>query len=904
MNGNGKGGIFVRKFTKKAVSLAVASFVTVSSAFGGNVISADAATKNVVSAMAATQNYKVTYTPPTSWTGEIYAYSYYDVTGADGKISQDEKLGYWPGTKMTKNSDGTYSVDVPTTIGMSNVIFASITGPVGTEVLEGKRVNADGSETTTHYHPCTTQEQYPEDGKGGVIINSDSIVDQNGNVTKVTPATEKPTTTPKVTKTPATEKPTAAPTVTPVDGPQVKVSVANATSYYEEDGDTLSVVMDLIEGATSATYSIDNGPETPVTGKTVIKLGEGKIAGTDITLTVKSTDGTKENTQTFTYTKKSKAAEKATTSKTAVASIVSAFGVVKSAAVSQAKTLPVHFKIPASDWETNGYHVFCYAYYTNEYGKVEKPLDAWPGRQMTKSSDGYYNVDITTTTGDVKVMFASVKGDDNNKGGYHGVGSKLYDANGNYIGQSFEEYFDAEVKYQLPYGLSTNTDNKGNTIPIEGLSINKEVWIAFDEAASNKDYATIKITDSKEVKTDPTIAPATPTVDPKATPTVDPNATATPAPEFDAYFGASLSAPQLNTTAQTLSAVAVNASGKVTYSFSVDGEEVYSGNQNNIAWDTTSLEAGTHEISATVKDKSGKTVTKKKNYTIVVSAPAVTATVEPTEVPTATPVVTEAPTATPEVTEATTATPVVTEAPTATPVVTEAPTATPVVTVAPTATAVTIDNSGIANAPVVTTTNTAITSVTEGAILISFNKAGKTAGETIKVSADASSVKDAAKLTYTVTKNNSAIKTLASKTTKSSVNWTPTTSGTYTVEVTAFNAKGDAVANGSSTYVVKKRVINIKSITPAKLRTSKKSTMKIKATCTKGTLRLKVVIKNSKNKTVKTVKYSKKKTFKWKPSKKGNYKVTITGKNSKGVVVTVTKKVKVLKKVTKKAKKK
>ena len=69
----------MKKFTKKAVSLAVASFVTVSSAFGGNVISADAATKNVVSAMAATQNYKVTYTPPTSWTGEIYAYSYYVV---------------------------------------------------------------------------------------------------------------------------------------------------------------------------------------------------------------------------------------------------------------------------------------------------------------------------------------------------------------------------------------------------------------------------------------------------------------------------------------------------------------------------------------------------------------------------------------------------------------------------------------------------------------------------------------------------------------------------------------------------------------------------------------------------------------------------------------------------------
>ena len=883
----------MKKFTKKAVSLAVASFVTVSSAFGGNVISADAATKNVVSAMAATQNYKVTYTPPTSWTGEIYAYSYYDVTDASGKISQEEKLGYWPGTKMTKNSDGTYSVDVPTTIGMSNVIFASITGPVGTEVLDGERVNADGSKTVTHYYKCTKQAQYPEDKMGGVIINSDSIVDQNGNVTKVTPATEKPTATPKVTKTPATEKPTAAPTVTPVDGPQVKVSVANATSYYEEESDTLSVVMDLAEGATSATYSIDNGPKTTITGKTVIKLGEGKIAGTDIKLDVTSTDGKTENTQTFTYAKKSKAAESATTSKTAVASLVSAFSVVKASAVSVAKTLPVHFKVP-DGWTDDGGEIYCYAYYTDANGQLKKPLDVWPGTKMAPSSDGYYNVNIKTTTGNVKVMFSSIQG---GKGYYHGVGSDVKDAYGNVIGKSFEEYYDGHVKCQLPYGLSDKVDG-GNTIPVEGLTIDREVWIAYDQSSSDKDHAYIKVDHGKEVDPDPIEVTPTPTV--SATPTTKP--TATPTPELDAYFGASLSAPQLNTTAQTLSAVALNASGKVQYSFSVDGEEIYSGNQNNVAWDTSLLAEGTHEISATVTDKSGKTVTKKKNYTIVVSAPAVTATPEVTETPaTATPEITEAPaTATPVVTETPTATPVVTETPTATPIVTETPI--PTATVAPVVTLPAIDNS-VANAPVVST-NPSITAVTEGAIIISFNKVGKTAGETIKVSADASSVADAAKLTYTVTKNNSSIKTLASKTTKSSVNWTPTASGTYTVEVIAYNAKGDAVATGSTTYVVKKRVINIKAIKPAKIRAGKTSTMKITATCTKGTLRLKVVIKNSKKKTVKSVKYTKKKNFKWKPSKKGTYKVTITGKNSKGVVVTVTKKVKVLKKATKKVTKK
>jgi len=71
--------------------------------------------------------------------------------------------------------------------------------------------------------------------------------------------------------------------------------------------------------------------------------------------------------------------------------------------------------------------------------------------------------------------------------------------------------------------------------------------------------------------------------------------------------------------------------------------------------------------------------------------------------------------------------------------------------------------------------------------------------------------------------------------------------------------------------------------------------VKIKGKTTKGTLKIKVVIKNSKNKTVKTKKYSKKKTFKWKPSKKGTYTITVTAKNGKGVVVSKAKKIKVKK---------
>ncbi len=881
-----EGGIFVKKFTKRAVSLAVASFVTVTSVFTGSTINANAATTSILATTTKSDTYKVTFTAPSDWTGTVYAYAYYTVADSSGTKTKQEPLQMWPGTAMTKNSDGTYSINVDTTEGYTRMIFANVT-----ENLSEVEIKYDEVNNQKYYNFKTQLAQVPAHSEDtavedGAYVTSDCTISSTGVVTNVTPTatpTTEPTKTPEVTATPkVTEEPTAAPTVTPVSGPQVTVSEANGTSYYEETNDSLSVVVDLAEGATSATYSVDNGPETTITGKTIVKLGEGKIANSEIRLKVTSTDGTTTNTQEFTYYKKSKASETATkTSKKSIsASMVSLFSTVKTfASASTRKELPVHFKIPASDWEGTELDgtprtVYCYAYYV-ENGRIERPLGIWPGKAMTKNGD-YYNVTIDAPQGSVKVMFSSVIG---GKGQHYNEGAILSDG-----AIATEEHYQCNVKYKLPYGYS-GKDEYGNDIPYDGLQISDETWITVDGYNSNN----LAITGTSTVTPIPSTASPTPTA--TTTPdagkeTPDPSATAT-APvstELDGYFGASLSAPQYNTTAQTLSAVALNATGDVTYAFSVDGEEIYSGSKSILDWTPSNLTEGTHVISAKITDSKGNVWTETKNYTISVDATAeATATpevtVEPTVEPTVTPEVTVEPTVEP------TATPEVTVEPTVVP--------TTVPTVAPTATvSVNIDNSGSQN-PSNAVSGSAVTS--PGSIAITFSKKNKTAGETIKVKANVSGIDEVYKLSYAVKKTGGKTKTLAKKVNKKSVSWTPTTKGTYTVTVKAYSEEGNVLATATTKYKVKKRVITISSIKPASTKVGKVTTIKIKGKTTKGKLKIKVVIKNSKNKTVKTKKYSKKKTFTWKPSKKGTYTIKVTAKNGKGVVVSKTKKIKVKK---------
>ena len=441
----------MRKFTKKTLSLALASIVGATTIFSGNVTNAFAATYKTM-ADTNLSNYNVTFKAPATWTtGDVYAYAYNDVATASGE--EKRLTDYFPGDKLTKNSDGTYSVSLKDSDGAAKVIFtnmssvdksAPITSDTGhkyykfTQIDGGRRPEntADANGQLTVEDP-------------GYVVTSDSFID--GTVAKSSAVSALATATPT-----ATVKPTAVPTVQPVEGPQVKVSVENGTSFDEDKNDALPVTISLAEGATSATYSIDNGTKKTITSDTIVKVGEGKIANSPVTLTVESTDGKTTNTQTFTYFKS-----------TSVASTVSVQSVMKklSATVRKAstdikKTLPVHFRAPAEDWYTNGANVYCYAYYeqTTSDGQtiLIKPLDIWPGTKMTQdtSDKSLFHTTINTTTGDVKVMFVAIVGE---KGAYHKQGEHT-DKNDENSPLCSEDYYDCTQLFKLPYGFSDTVD--------------------------------------------------------------------------------------------------------------------------------------------------------------------------------------------------------------------------------------------------------------------------------------------------------------------------------------------------------------------------------------------------------------------------------------------------------------
>lgn len=881
------------KLTKKAFSLAVAGFVAFTSTFGGTPITASAneteTTKDVVlaSADASEETYTVYYTAPDSWTGTVYAYAYYEVK-ENGKTELKEPLDYWPGTKATKVKGNTYSVEIPTTVGSANVVFSSVIGEVGTEAKKG---------AISYSYDCNVEEQFPGKDDPSLVVTGNSDISSDGKITPITP-TETPveTTPPVVVSTPAvtasaspkpvettpavetevpTEEPTSVPTVEPVVGPQVSVNVPNGTSYNETESDTMSVVISLKDGATSASYSIDNGPATTITKDTTVEIGEGKIANSDITLQVTSTDGTTTNTQTFHYYKKT-----SVRSANVVAlstAMVKLFDTVSSKAAET--TFTVHFTPPENEkWTGKDISVYCYAYYDtkDEEGKTkaERLLGYWPGKKMEKDATGSgYSIPVSTKTGNAKIMFVSVKGE---------LGELITEGRD-------EPGYDFTQIAQLPDGYVYDADgNKvknpetGNDLFAEGVSITNETWFSVDAdgkltsksatvapASATPDVTAI-VTPSAVVTTEPT---------PIVTTSTSPIITETAAPEFDAYFGAALSAPQYNTTTQTLSAVAVNAKNPVTYTFFVDGNAIGEATSNSyVAWNPSNLAAGTHTISVVITDgENTKTLTKK--YTLVENPVPPTATPEVSDNPVETPIVTTTPSAVVSETPAVSDTPVITDVP----VITEVPTAVP--TVVPTAPA-TVSDSSITSDPTITTA-----SAVKGTI--SFNKTKKTVGETVKISVKVttgSAVKPYSYV-YKATKSGKTT-TIAKKTKKTSANWIPAAKGTYKISVLVYDANNKKVGTLTKNYTVKKRVITIKSFKTNKKSGQKKGTkitISAKATATAGKVKYKFIVKNSKGKTVASKSYSSKATKVWKAKAKGTYTITLYVKNGKGVEVSKVK---------------
>ena len=115
-----------------------------------------------------------------------------------------------------------------------------------------------------------------------------------------TPATKEPTPTPsKGTKTPEPSKDTKTPEPSNDTDSMISVSLKDESAFTTET----EKVKITLNGATEGSYSVDGGPEKSFKTSTTAVLGQGKIADTDVTLTVTAKSGKNEETETFTYHK-------------------------------------------------------------------------------------------------------------------------------------------------------------------------------------------------------------------------------------------------------------------------------------------------------------------------------------------------------------------------------------------------------------------------------------------------------------------------------------------------------------------------------------------------------------------------------------------------------------------------
>jgi len=800
----------------------------------------------------------VHFKKPSNWSGTPYLYEYYRPEGqVAGSGSSEKELGDYPGVKMSQETSSSnwysYTFKIHTT-GNSYIKFVS-----------SDKKNAypveDANKTDNSYIITATSWFDPDSSKDLSTSAPSSYDVKPGTSTPSASPSTSPTVTPSQAPTATPIVPEILATAKPVKGPHVTTNYGEKARFGDASTeDYLYVELNLAGGATSATYTLDDGVAKTITENTVIKVGEGKIANSDITLQVTSTDGTTSNTQTFTYSKIPD--YKNTVHQVLSQSMSKLFATVKAAANTE-NTYNVTFTAPDS-WKGT---VYAYAYYneTDSAGKVttKKPLGIWPGTPAKNNGNGTYSISVNTTVGSVHVLFANVTKEKPEKPTTPAPQ------------QPGEDYYDVGEVEQIPTKESQS----------EGCLVTGNCNISSTGVVTS-------------ITTSPT---------PSATSTTPPTAE----PTLQAYFGAEKSAPQLTTTKQQISAVASNAKGTLTYRFFVDDTELYNGSNNSVIWDPSTLEIGNHRLTVFITDTAAdgkkKSIMLTKNYVLT---DIYGSTPEPTEIPTTSPENSQTPgdaTTVPEDSQApndATTVPEDSQAPsdaTAVPEDSQAPndattvpenTETPVITAtAPAITATQTPQTATDGAVTIPGDQNAAGTVSTGSSVtgsVIFVKTGKTAGEDVTIKIATANKKSNAKYTYSYYVGSKAI---AKNTTKTSATWTTSKKGTFAVKVIIYeNGKQTAVA--SANYVVKARVITIKSLKTNKKSGQKKNTkitITAKATTKKGNVSYKFAVQKG-NGAIKTIKgYSKKGKATWKPTKKGTYKLYVYVKNGKGVTVKKTK---------------
>lgn len=163
---------------------------------------------------------------------------------------------------------------------------------------------------------------------------------------------------------------------------------SNATFADGSYDDSLTMILTLKNGATRATYTVDDGPVCEITkanNPVSVKIGQGKIVGEPIVMNITTTDGTKTSTQTFTYTK---VANYSTTNMQRTPK----FTATAAPTVAPTGTYTIEFKKPAS-WTLNlNQKIYLYSYCDDATTTTEptKPNGEWPGTIMTSADGTWY----------------------------------------------------------------------------------------------------------------------------------------------------------------------------------------------------------------------------------------------------------------------------------------------------------------------------------------------------------------------------------------------------------------------------------------------------------------------------------------------------------------------------------
>ena len=213
------------------------------------------------------------FSAPASW-DNVYAYAYY----TDSAKKLQEPLGYWPGTKLEKGTDGKYNVSVISSAGYAKFIYTNVDeSSLPDGVMPEPIPKNDGIEG--YYYDVKAKAQLPDfDGNKNTEDGYKAEEGENSFTSQIVPtpgpiSTVKPTTTPTITPTLIpTVTPTLTPTVTPTITPTLTPTITPTVTPSAIPTVVPSVIPTVIPTVTPSAIPVATPSAIPVATPSAIPV--------------------------------------------------------------------------------------------------------------------------------------------------------------------------------------------------------------------------------------------------------------------------------------------------------------------------------------------------------------------------------------------------------------------------------------------------------------------------------------------------------------------------------------------------------------------------------------------------------------------------------------------------------